>query len=52
MIDLVTNDEIDLGTVGTYAIQPAYQYTTGSDATINAYFNVASASYTRKCQNT
>ena len=40
---LVTNDEIDLGTVGTYAIQPAYQYTTGSDATINAYLNVASA---------
>ena len=40
---LVTDDEIDLGTVGTYAIQPAYQYTTGSDATINAYFNVASA---------
>jgi len=40
---LVTNDEIDLGSVGTYTIQPAYQYTTGSDATINAYFNVASA---------
>ena len=40
---LVTNDEIDLGTVGTYTIQPAYQYSTGSDATINAYFNVASA---------
>ena len=40
---LVTDDEIDLGTVGTYTIQPAYQYTTGSDATINAYFNVASA---------
>ena len=40
---LVTDDEIDLGTVGTYAIQPAYQYTTGSDATISAYFNVASA---------
>ena len=40
---LVTNDEIDLGTVGTYTIQPAYQYTTGSDSTINAYFNVASA---------
>jgi hypothetical protein len=41
---LVTNDEIDLSTVGTYTIQPAYQYTTGSDATVNAYFNVASAS--------
>tara|TARA_A100001011_G_scaffold398573_1_gene503523 strand:- start:731 stop:2707 length:1977 start_codon:yes stop_codon:yes gene_type:complete len=40
---LVTNDEIDLGSVGTYTIQPAYQYTTGSDATINAYFNVSSA---------
>ena len=40
---LVTNDEIDLGSVGTYTIQPAYQYSTGSDATINAYFNVASA---------
>ena len=40
---LVTNDEIDLGSVGTYAIQPAYQYSTGSDATINAYLNVASA---------
>ena len=40
---LVTNDEIDLGSVGTYAIQPAYQYSTGSDVTINAYFNVASA---------
>tara|TARA_B100001123_G_scaffold263587_1_gene293476 strand:+ start:456 stop:2432 length:1977 start_codon:yes stop_codon:yes gene_type:complete len=40
---LVTNNEIDLGSVGTYAIQPAYQYSTGSDATINAYFNVASA---------
>jgi hypothetical protein len=40
---LVTNDELDLGTVGTYAIQPTYQYTTGSDATINAYFSVASA---------
>ena len=40
---LVTNDELDLGSVGTYTIQPAYQYSTGSDATINAYFNVASA---------
>ena len=40
---LVTNDEVDLGTVGTYAIQPTYQYVTGSDAVINAYFNVASA---------
>ena len=40
---LVTNDEVDLATVGTYAIQPTYQYTTGSDAVINAYFNVASA---------
>ena len=40
---LVTNNEIDLGSVGTYTIQPAYQYTTGSDATINAYFNTASA---------
>jgi hypothetical protein len=40
---LVTNEEIDLGSVGTYTIQPAYQYSTGSDATINAYFNVASA---------
>ena len=40
---LVTNDEIDLTSTGTYAIQPAYQYTTGSDATINAYLNIASA---------
>ena len=40
---LVTDDELDLSSVGTYAIQPAYQYTTGSDAIINAYFNVASA---------
>ena len=40
---LVTNDEIDLTSIGTYAIQPAYQYTTGSDATINAYLNIGSA---------
>ena len=40
---LVTNDEIDLGTTGTYTIQPAYQYSTGADAVIKAYFNVASA---------
>ena len=40
---LVTNDELDLATVGTYAIQPTYQYTTGTDAVINAYFNVAGA---------
>tara|TARA_X000000950_G_scaffold77222_1_gene96843 strand:- start:716 stop:2695 length:1980 start_codon:yes stop_codon:yes gene_type:complete len=40
---LVTNNDIDLTSTGTYAIQPAYQYTTGSDATINAYLNIASA---------
>jgi len=40
---LVTNNDIDLTSTGTYAIQPAYQYTTGSDATINAYLNIGSA---------
>ena len=41
---LVTNNDIDLTSTGTYAIQPAYQYTTGSDATINAYLNIGSSS--------
>ena len=40
---LVTNNDIDLTSTGTYAIQPAYQYTTGSDATINAYLNIGSS---------
>ena len=41
---LVTNNDIDLTSTGTYAIQPAYQYTTGSDVTINAYLNIGSSS--------
>ncbi len=40
---LVTDAELDLTSTGTYAIQPAYQYTTGSDATINAYLNIGSS---------
>ena len=40
---LVSDDMIDLTSTGTYAIQPAYQYTTGSDATINAYLNIGSS---------
>ena len=40
---LVTDNDIDLTSTGTYTIQPAYQYTTGSDATINAYLNIGSA---------
>ena len=40
---LVSDDLIDLTSTGTYAIQPAYQYTTGSDATINAYLNIGSS---------
>ena len=40
---LVSDDMIDLTATGTYAIQPAYQYTTGSDATINAYLNIGSS---------
>ena len=39
---LVSDSELDLTSTGTYAIQPAYQYTTGSDATINAYLNIGS----------
>ena len=41
---LVSDAELDLTSTGTYAIQPAYQYTTGSDATINAYLNIGSSS--------
>ena len=40
---LVSDDMLDLTSTGTYAIQPAYQYTTGSDATINAYLNIGSS---------
>ena len=40
---LVTDAELDLTSTGTYAIQPAYQYTTGSDATINAYLNIGTS---------
>ena len=40
---LVSDAELDLTSTGTYAIQPAYQYTTGSDATINAYLNIGSS---------
>ena len=40
---LVTDNDIDLTSTGTYAVQPAYQYTTGSDVTINAYLNIGSA---------
>ena len=40
---LVTDNDIDLTSTGTYAVQPAYQYTTGADVTINAYLNIGSA---------
>jgi hypothetical protein len=40
---LVANDDIDLTSVGTYAVQPAYQYTTGSDSDIVAYLNIGSS---------
>lgn len=40
---LVANDDIDLTSVGTYAVQPAYQYTTGADSDIIAYLNIGSS---------
>lgn len=40
---LVTNDEIDVSSTGTYAVQPAYQYTSGSDTDIIAYLNIGSS---------
>ena len=40
---LASDSMIDLTATGTYAIQPAYQYTTGSDTTINAYLNIGSS---------
>jgi hypothetical protein len=40
---LVTNDEIDISSTGTYAVQPAYQYTSGSDTDIVAYLNIGSS---------
>jgi len=40
---LVENDDIDLTSIGTYAVQPAYQYATGSDSDIVAYLNIGSS---------
>lgn len=40
---LVANDDIDLTSIGTYAVQPAYQYSTGSDSDIVAYLNIGSS---------
>ena len=40
---LVNNDEIDISSTGTYAVQPAYQYTSGSDTDIIAYLNIGSS---------
>ena len=40
---LVSDLDIDLSSEGTYTIQPAYQYTSGSDTDIVAYLNIGSS---------
>ena len=41
---LASDVMIDLTSTGTYAMQPAYQYTGGSDTDIVAYLNIGSSS--------
>ena len=40
---LVSDLDIDLTSTGTYTIQPAYQYTSGSDTDIVAYLDIGSS---------
>ena len=40
---LASDVMIDLTSTGTYAMQPAYQYTSGSDTDIVAYLNIGSS---------
>ena len=40
---LVSDLDIDLSSEGTYTIQPAYQYSSGSDTDIVAYLNIGSS---------
>ena len=40
---LMSDNEIDLTSAGQYTATPGYQYTTGSDQTVIAYFNVGTS---------